>query len=460
MPRLTSSAAYRFALAQFGAVAIGLAVLGLTVFLAMHVAFTRQLDGMLTDEMQELAGEYRAGGFRELRNSISEREASGAPYSFYYAVYAPNGGRLAGALDSKRPETGIHDIFFIDPREGPDSARAIVIDIAPDERLVVAADREWIERIDRTVITVFGFAFLGASLLGLLGAFALGAFLRGRLQSFSGTAEAIIGGDIRGRMPIGPREDEFDQLARTLNRMLDRIESLVDNLRQVSSDIAHDLRTPLARLRNRLEEGMRSDLANPAGREVIEDALLRVDEVLNLFAAILRISEVESAEPQRHFAPIDLSAVASDLAESYEPAVRDGGRELIWSIEPDLAVVGDRDLLSQAGANLIENAQRHTPPGTIIRLTTTGAGGLACLRVVDSGPGVPKAERGRIIRRFTRLDTSRKAGGYGLGLSLVSAVAKLHGGRLVLDDANPGLVVTIELPQAKGQSTGSNCPNS
>jgi len=322
----------------------------------------------------------------------------------------------------------------------------MVVDITPDHRLVVAADREWTERIDRTVLSVFGLAFIAACALALVGALALGAYLRRRLQSISGAVEAIIGGDIRGRMPIGPRGDEFDQLAGTLNRMLVRIESLVDNLRQVSSDIAHDLRTPLAKLRNRLEEGLRDNPNDLADRPVIEDAIRRVDEVLSLFGAILRISEVESAEPQRYFTTLDLSLVASELVESYEPAVRDGGRQLTWSIEPGLSVLGDRDLLSQAGANLIENALRHTPTGTIIRLSATAVGASACLQVLDNGPGVPKAERSRIVARFTRLDRSRNTAGYGLGLSLVSAVAKLHGGRLILDDAGPGLAATIELP--------------
>lgn len=450
LTKLRSSAAYRIAFAQFGAAAAGIAILGIVVFLAMHVAFTRQLDGMLTDEMQEIGEEYREGGVQEVRNAIKEREASGAPYSFYYALYAPDGRRIGGALNTKRPALGIHDISFIDPSEGPDDARAIVADLSPHERLVVAADSDWIDQIDRTVITVFGFAFLGASLLALLGAIALGAYLRRRLHLISGMAESIIGGDFRGRIQVKLRGDEFDQVAITLNQMMDRIEGLIENLRQVSSDVAHDLRTPLAKLRNRLEEGLLEvpavDAQARSSRLVIEDAIRRVDEVLSLFAAILRIAEVESAEPRRHFAEVDLSALATQLAESYEPAIHDGGRKLVWSIEPGLRVQGDRDLLSQAGANLIENAIRHTPDGTIIRLIATATGRAMSLRVTDNGEGVPKADRAQIVKRFTRLNSSRNTSGFGLGLSLVSAIAKLHGGQLRLEDAGPGLAATIELP--------------
>jgi signal transduction histidine kinase len=246
-------------------------------------------------------------------------------------------------------------------------------------------------------------------------------------------------------MPISPREDEFDQLAATLNRMLDRIEGLLENLRQVSSDVAHDLRTPLARLRAGLERGT-VDGGDAAA--VIEDAIGQVDNVLALFAAILRIAEVESGETRRYFEPVNISALVTELAESFAPSIEDEGRTLLWSIEPALTVEGDRELLAQAFINLIENAQRHTPSGTVIRLTLVQASGRVCVDVADNGPGVPKFELERVTRRFARLESSRNTAGYGLGLSLVSAVAKLHRGRLVLKRSEPGLSATIDLPAA------------
>ena len=181
---------------------------------------------------------------------------------------------------------------------------------------------------------------------------------------------------------------------------------------------------------------------------VLEDALRRIDEVLSLFGAILRIAEVESGETRRLFERVDLSALAGELAESFASSVEDGGRTLLSSIEPGVAVEGDRELLAQAGINLLENANRHTPPGTVIRLTVVTAGTLASFAVVDSGPGVPKMDLPRITKRFARLEGSRNTTGYGLGLSLVDAVAKLHNGRLVLASAAPGLSATLELPLA------------
>ncbi|HEX8841373.1 MAG TPA: HAMP domain-containing sensor histidine kinase [Sphingomicrobium sp.] len=438
-----TSAAYRIAFANFIAFALGLALLGVVVFAVMHIDFSRQIDAMMTDEVETLTDEYRVGGQQNLADAIAEREASGSPTRMLYGVFTPDGRRILGALQANRPPLGMHDIAFVDPNEGPDTARALAVDLSPSERLVVAADREWIERIDDTVVGVFGAAFIVACLLALAGAGILGSYLQQRLRSISRSAEAIIAGDIRERMPVSARRDEFDQLAITLNRMLDRIEGLLENLRQVSSDVAHDLRTPLARLRTRLEQGVRQ---NEGENGVLEDAIVQVDEVLSLFAAILRISEVESGQPRRFFAAVDVSALVTDLGESYAPAVHDGGRELFWSVEPGLVAEGDRELLAQAVVNLIENAQSHTPKGTIIRLTAVLADGLLLVQVADNGPGVPNADLHRVVRRFARLESSRNTSGYGLGLNLVSAVAALHGGRLILKNAAPGLTATIELP--------------
>lgn len=442
MPSWRSSAAYRIAFVNFAAFVICLAIIGVIVFEAMHVAFMHQLDGQLRDEAQTLIEEYRTDGSAELRDNIIQRDSIKSPDRMLYAVFAPDGRRLYGSLNAARPGPGFHNISFVDSREGPDSARGFAIDLSPTERLVVAADLDWVERVDRTVEIVFGLAFLAASIAGLAGAVALGRFLRTRLQSISSSAEAIIGGgDIRRRMPLSARNDEFDQLAATLNRMLDRIEGLVENLQQVSSDIAHDLRTPLARLRNRLERGARDD-----PEAALFDAIAQVDDVLSLFSAILRISEVESGETRLRFASVDMSALALELAESYAPAIQDGGRTLLWSIDSGITVLGDRELIAQAAINLIENAQRHTPEGTTIRLSLSVSGNSVCLRVVDDGPGVATSDLGRIAKRFARLERSRSTAGYGLGLNLVSAVAKLHGGRLLLE-SHGGLSATLELPR-------------
>ena len=444
MLKWRSSAAYRIAFINFGAYSAGLALLGIIVFAVMHIAFAHQLDSMVVDETRTLQEEYATGGERELAEAIAEREASTSSTRMLYAVFAPDGRRIYGSLQTKRPRPGVHPIRFYDPGEGPnDDARAAVVDLPSGNRIVVAVDSEWVERVEGVVILIFTLAFIGSLVVGFGGAVILGSYLQRRLHSISSSAEAIIAGDIHSRMPVSPRSDEFDQLAVTLNRMLDRIDGLLDNLRQVSSDIAHDLRTPLARLRNHLDRGSRAS----NDEALIPDAIRQVDEVLSLFAAILRVAEVESGETKRFFAPVDVTALLNEVAESFSLAFEDLGRTFLWSIEPDLIVDGDRDLLAQAMINLVENAQRHTPAGTIVRMTAVSTGSLVCMQVEDNGPGVPKADLGRITKRFARLESSRKTAGHGLGLSLVSAVAKLHGGRLVLRSTKSGLSATIEIPR-------------
>ena len=451
MHRWRASAAYRIAFTNFLAFAVGLALLGVVVFEVMHVAFKHQLDSMISDEAETLVDEYKVGGSRELNEAIAEREMVNSPTRMMYAVYAPDGRRIAGSFNGSRPRLGIHDVPFVDPGEGPDSARGIGIDLPNQERLLVADDSELLEEIDAIVIAVFGVAFLAACGVAFGGALVLGGYLQRRLHAISRSAEAIIGGDIRTRVPVSNSRDEFDQVAATLNRMLDRIEGLLENLRQISSDIAHDLRTPLARLRNSLERGLADKEDTNHAAAVLEDALQRVDEVLSLFAAILRIAEVESGETRRLFKRVDVSELVSGLAESYGSAIEEGGRSLISSIEPSLEVNGDSELLSQAAINLIENAQQHTPVGTLIRLTAAAVGSRIHIQVADTGPGIPKYELGRVVKRFARLDRSRSTAGYGLGLSLVDAIAKLHGGRLALKNLDPGLSAVIELPGAEPQ---------
>ncbi len=440
-----SSAAYRIAFVNFAIYVAGLALLAAIVFAVTHAAFARQLDSMVSNEAQDLREEFAQGGESELAADIATREASHSSSRMLYAVFAPDGRRTAGSLQIERPRLGLRPIDFYDPREGPDRARAITVDLSPSERLVVAVDSDWLEGIERIVVAVFGLAFIVLLIVGFGGAVLLGSYLQRRLNSISSSAEAIIGGDIRRRMPIGPRNDEFDQLAATLNRMLDRIEGLLENLRQVSSDIAHDLRTPLARLRNRLER----EVAAPGSESPLTDAVRQLDEVLSLFAAILRVAEVESGETRRHFAAVDLTFLLTELAESYAAAFEDDGRVLSWKIDAGLRVQGDSDLLAQAVVNLIENAQRHTPAGTSVRLAASAKSKIIRIEVADDGPGVPKSELTNVTRRFARLEVSRNTEGHGLGLSLVRAVAELHDGRLTLSDARPGLCARIEIPRTR-----------
>ena len=413
----------------------------------MHYALLARIDSILADDSQTLVAEYRAGGDDSLADAIASREATWSPTRLLFAVYAPDGRRIMGTFSAAMPPVGQGDVGFNDVHDHRfETARALTVDLGSGRRLTVAADLDSTRPIVRAVLFVFVLALFGVLLLGVIGATLLGAYLRRRLNSINVSARAIIGGDIGQRMPVGPRGDEFDQLGTTLNHMLDRIETLLDNLRQVSSDIAHDLRTPLARLRARLEQGLGD--REGRGTALISEAIERVDDVLILFAAILRIAEVESGETKRLFRPFDLSVLVGNLSESFTLSFEDHGRTLLSSIEPSVVIDGDRELIAQAIINLLENAERHTPRGAIVRLTLVRTGPCACVAVVDNGTGVPASQLHRITQRFTRLSADRNTPGHGLGLSLVTAVAGLHCGRLVLRNAEPGLSAMLEFPIA------------
>ena len=450
MHKLVASAAYRIAFTYSLALALAIVVLGCAVYFAADASFRSQQDGAIADESAGLVRDFMDEGISELRTEIAAREAGSSTNAFGYALFDAGGRRIAGALDTQRPPAGWHDIVFIDPKEGPDPARAYARDLPGGMRLVVATDSEAVERIDATILALFSGAFVLVVLLGVIGALILGGYLRRRLDRISGTAQAIVSGDLERRVPVGARGDEFDQLALVLNTMLDRIAHLLDNLRQVSSDVAHDLRTPLARLRNQLAETLDGGGDAAATRTALKRAIGQSDDLLALFAAILRISEVEGGALSKTFARVDLSELVHDLCDSYAPAVSDGGRSLDCVIAPDIRLHGDWELIAQAAINLLDNAQHHTPTGTRITVVVDASEDWIRLSVADTGPGVAAEDRPRIARRFARLDSSRTTPGHGLGLNLVEVIAEAHGGSLSIDDNRPGLRVTMVLPRAQG----------
>jgi len=436
------SAAYRIAFTFSTGFLLAIVLLGAAVYLAADAEFRRQQDASLVEETGELIAAYRSEGLAELRTRVGLRQ-TGSVAQFGYALFDSAGHRETGSLDIVRPVTGLHDIVVRDPVEGPDPARAMTTRLADGRTLVVAVDPEALERIDRTILTIFGGAFAIMIVLCAAGALVLGGYLRRRLAKISDTAQAIVAGDLSQRVPAGTRGDEFDALGSSLNAMLDRIARLVDSLRQVSSDVAHDLRTPLSRLRGSLE----AMLDTPPDRTALKHALRQSDELLAVFAAILRISEVEGGALARSFAAVDVAALTVDICETYAPAIADGGRMLMWDSMPPAIVLGDQELIAQALINLLDNAQGHTPRGSTITASITADDSGIGVHVADDGPGVAATDRARIVRRFVRLESSRTTPGNGLGLNLVAAIATAHGGALVITDNAPGLRATIRLPR-------------
>jgi signal transduction histidine kinase len=301
-------------------------------------------------------------------------------------------------------------------------------------------------------------AFLGgliaSTMLALAGGVMMSRRLMRKIENVSETSRNIINGDLKQRVQVRHSGDEFDHLALSINAMLDRIEALLDELRQVTTDIAHDLRTPLTRLRNRLELSQRTN-ADAAGlRDTIAHARRETDVILEIFGALLRIAQVESGARKSAFALVNVTDIVNTVVEVYRPSLEEKRQHLRESVESGLSLVGDRELLTQMFANLVENATLHAPPGAVVDITARGTPAGLEVCISDDGPGIPESMRDKVLGRFFRLEQSRTTPGSGLGLSLASAIAQLHGADMTLTDNSPGLMVRVSFTVLSDQ-TGS-----
>ena len=421
--------------------ALSVIVLGAITFFSTRAALGQQFDARIRAESAALVQEYRAEGLKGVIDAVHERDAT--PGALDFGVQGPKGEPLAGRLANARAAMGWSLL-----RAGPDrreSIRLFSVALPDGHKLLVGDEEERIESLDGVVLRGFGAALVGIVLLGVFGGYALSGDVHRRLAAISTTAEAIIDGDLARRVPVKGSDDDLDRLALTFNRMLDRISALMESLKQVSNDIAHDMRTPLTRLRQKLEAG----LAAPQDRGLaLESVLSDLDSILDTFAALLRIAQIESGARRAAFRPSDLAALARTVTEAFAPSAEDMHQSLTAVAEAPVWVDGDPELLTQMLVNLVENALRHAGPGARIAIRVARQGRAAALSVTDDGPGVPEAERERLFDRFYRLERSRSTPGSGLGLALVSAVARLHGAEVSLHSANPGLEARVAFREA------------
>ncbi len=324
-------------------------------------------------------------------------------------------------------------------------ARGRLFVIPGGYRLLVGRDISDAAAFRSRVRTTLLWAGLIALGIGLIGGTVMSRNLLRRVEQVNRTSERVMAGNLSDRVPLRGTRDEFDQLAVNLNRMLDQIERLMTAMREVTDDVAHDLRTPLSRLRARLERA----LANPdpaAGEsqgEAIRAAIDEADRLLATFNALLRIAELELGAHLDQTTPLDLSEVARSAADLYEPVAEEKGFTLFVTVEPGVSIRGDWHLLSQALANLLDNALKYAGTGRI-ELRVFAESGQAILEVADYGPGIPEADRHSVLDRFVRLEPSRTTPGNGLGLSLVRAIARRHNGSVTLEDNRPGLRVRLQ----------------
>ena len=419
---------------------------------AAHLA--RQTTQTIDAEIAGLAERYETDGLIGLSTQIRDRIARQQPTGT--SVYLLADGRyepIVGNLN-RWPRDAIGDGGWLnfeltDARAGEGSvhmARARPFRLRGGFRLLVGRDIRELEAVQRRIVTTLAWGVGIMLLLASGGGILMSRTVVRRIETINDTSREIMSGDLSRRIPTRGSNDDFDQLAGNLNNMLERIEALMESVRRVSDNVAHDLRTPLSRLRNRLEEA-RAQAPDPARqRATLDAAVADADQLLSTFNAVLRIARIEAKRETATFVGVDLRSLVTDVAELYEPLAADKDQRIVTSNGDPVVINGDRDLLFQALANLVDNAVKYTPAGGTVQIHAGFDHGAARLLVEDTGPGIPQAFRDRVFQRFFRIDPSRKTPGSGLGLSLVAAVAALHDMAVGLDDARPGLRVTLRFP--------------
>ncbi|MFN3672654.1 MAG: ATP-binding protein [Bosea sp. (in: a-proteobacteria)] len=414
-----------------------------------------QIRSTIDAEIQGLAEQQRLGGIRRLVNVIERR--SRGPGASLYLVTTPIGERIAGNIEALPPgaldRPGESEIEYSRTSEGLDTpSRAMVrVFIMPAGfRLLVGRDLEERERLGVVIRRAAGWSLLLVVVLGCFASWFVARRVLKRIDGMTETAQTIMAGDLKGRLAIDGTGDELDRLADNLNAMLDRIGELMAGMQQVSDNIAHDLKTPLTRLRNRAEEALRTATTPEALRAALDGSIDEADNLIRVFNALLMIARLETGRISDSMSELDLSDIVAGLAELYEPLAEEAGLTLRTQIAPGLRVAGNRELIGQALANLIDNALKYGVPigeaAAEVVVSAQARDRAVELSVADHGPGIPEADRSRVLERFVRLDQSRSKPGFGLGLSLAVAVVRLHGGQLRLEENNPGLRVVMVLP--------------
>jgi signal transduction histidine kinase len=433
---------------------------------------TEQITTTVNAEVGEISDVYGRGGLRGLVFTIENRALR--PGANLYLVTTPTGQAIAGNVGSLAPgvmaTSGWSETAYrrLDEQNNTDHRALVhVTELTNGFRLLIGRDLEERKRLFGIVAKAAQWSLLVVIVLGLGGGIFVARRVLRRIDAMTGTTQRIMAGDLGGRLPVGRSGDELDRLAENLNAMLERIEALMMGLKEVSDNIAHDLKTPLTRLRNRAEEALAKSGSEAEYRSALERTIEESDGLIRTFNALLMIARAESGQARGNMDDFDAADVANGIQELYEPLAEDDGMTLRVKTE-STPLHGNRELISQALANLVENAIKYGKPlpaaqplsassvaaaySKEILIEARRDGDQVLLSVTDHGPGIPETDRKHAVERFVRLEASRTQPGSGLGLSLASAVATLHGGELRLDDAHPGLSATLAIPAQAGVS--------
>lgn len=436
-----------------------MALLGASIIILSGVGYwgtvgylQRQMDGAITTDLAGLIAADASGGAERLAAALTERmgedPAGDNVYVLADGTFAPMAGTLA-RWPGERTIAASWVNLELGERDGDTQAvRARTVTLPDGLHLLVGRDLHDVYEVREIFLRAMGWGLALSLALAAAGGVLLSTGTLRRIEEINRTSRGIVAGELGHRVPVRGTGDDFDELARTLNAMLDRIEALVATVKGVSNDIAHDLRTPLARLKTRLELARMEPPAPAAFDAWMDGTIANVDAVLSTFDSLLRIAAIEARQPMHGFTSVDLHEIASDVVEYCEPLAEEKEQTLALLGRGPLTIQGDRHLLFRALANLVDNAIKYAARGGRITLELRERGGAAEVIVADNGPGIPEEARARVFERFVRLEPARSLPGSGLGLSLVAAIAEQHGAAVVLDDNLPGVRATLRFPAA------------
>ncbi len=455
--KLFRTTAFKLSIGYLVIFAIGAGVVTTWVSWNVRRLIDEQIGATVEAEINGLSEQYAQGGVRRLVDVVERRVRQ--PGASLYLVTNFQGQALAGNIKSLPPDVlrqpGVRETIYEPAGEqGVERTALARIFLLPGGfRLLVGrdlGDRETLRDVMGRALLVSLFWLIAIGTLG--GLFMAQRVLR-RVDAINASVRTIMDGDLSRRLPLAGANDELDRLADNLNAMLDRIQDLMTGVREVSDNIAHDLKTPLTRLRNRAEEALRTVRDADECRIALEKMMEEADHLIRVFNALLTIARLEAGGERRDDVVFDLADIARDVAELYEPVAEEAGLALELDAQGATLVRGSRELVGQALANLVDNAIKHGAPpspgaAALVRVELRRRGSDVSLAVGDHGPGVPESERERVLGRFVRLEGARSRPGSGLGLSLVAAVARLHDGAVTLEDNRPGLRVVLRLPAA------------
>jgi signal transduction histidine kinase len=444
----------RLAAAFTALFAVTVIVLFAIVFFGITARLSDQIRSRTQETIDSLLAIDHQKGFDDLTAAVTGEGISVRDDDdFIVELIDGNGRHVAGNVNGIKPETGWiklqrSDIEANWQSGAPDDLFQAIWNPVSEGQLLVGSSNRELRQTQTFLLEVLGIGLAATTLLGAICGAILAARTQHRIDAFSKTLSAVSEGKIAARVPMSGSGDDIDHVGAQVNRTLSHLQTLIENVNQSSSDIAHDLKKPVGRLRQRLDIALRSAQTPSEFRDILQEALGDLDAMTETFDALLRITQIEAGARRVRFANIDLGSVLDDVADVYIPVAEDAGYHLSWdngNWKPAV-IKGDRELLVQLFANLIENSIRHCPAGTKIAIELRADGSGFRAEVKDNGPGIPEGERNKVFRRLYRLERARSTPGSGLGLTLVAAIAELHDARVNLDDDAPGLRVGISFP--------------